>query len=385
VHWSATHCIVDARSVAHSHGTSTAEVRAVSHPVSLAPVVRGLNFSRGCIALSLARTDADAVRIASQRWGAQSAAAEFVRSAVAVVGGNADQGAAAIVTAPAAAEFFGAVQQQAIVGRLTGSVALPFNVRTLTITAGATAYWVAANSPKPVSRMSLAGEILAVLKTAAMVVLTKEAVENSSPATEARVNQDLQRACVALLDSTFIDPASTGVANESPASITAAATPTASSGNPGEDIRALVATFGGDFGSAFFISDPTTAVEISMARDASGSFMFPDCGPRGGSILGIPLLVSRSSPRDSSGGILVLLDASAVGIALEGARVSRSEQATLSMNDEPTDPPNAAVEFISLWQADLVAFLVEISANWKLARPDAVAVVTRATYSTAQS
>ena len=98
--------------------------------------------------------------------------------------------------------------------------------------------------------------------------------------------------------------------------------------------------------------------------------------------MGIPLLTSKSSPRDSSGGNLVLLDASAVGVGVEGVRVARSEQATLQMSDTPDDPVSAATELVSLWQSNLVAFLVEVFANWKLAKPDAVAVVTGATYAT---
>lgn len=239
-----------------------------------------------------------------------------------------------------------------------------------------------AGSPKPVSRLSLSGEILSSLKVAATLVTTRELIARSIPQTEQRFNADLQRASVELLDQTFIDPANSGVADETPASVTNGATPIASTGNPGSDVAALIAAFDGDLASAYFVTDPTTATQIALARDAGGSFQFPDASPRGGSLLGIPLLTSRSSPRDSSGGILVLLDASAVGVGTEGARAARSEQASLQMNDQPDDPATAATVQISLWQSNLVAFLVEISANWKLAKPDAVAVISGANYPT---
>lgn len=343
---------------------------------------KGIDFARAAIAFALARTDADAADIAAKRWG-EGAASQYVRSAVDVIGMNTGEDGAALALTSAAAEFFATVQQQAIIGRLQGRIELPLNTRTLAITSGATAHWVKAGSPKSIGRLSLAGEILEVLKTVALLVTTTELVRRSSAESEARFNADLQRACVELLDQTFIDPANAGVADESPASITSGVTPTASSGNPGTDIAALIAPFGGDLASAYFITDPLTATEIGLARDAGGAFMFPDCGPRGGSIVGIPLLTSRASPRDSSGGILTLLDASAVGVGVDGVRVARSEQASVQMDDEPSDPPSAATVQVSLWQSNLVGFLVEISANWRLGRADGVAVVTGASYPTA--
>ena len=299
----------------------------------------------------------------------------IVKAAVAPVDGT------ALVSVSAAAEFFATVQAGAVLGKLQ-VVQVPLNTRMVSITQGTVASWVKAGSPKPISRLSLAGEVLEPRKVSAILVTTKELIERSDPKTEARFNADLQRACVELLDASFVDPSNAGVADESPASITNGVVAMGSTGNPGEDVAALVAAFNGDLASAFFITDPTTATEIALARDAGGSFAFPDCGARGGSIVGIPLLTSKSSPRDSSGGNLVLLDASAVGVGVEGVRVARSEQATLQMSDTPDDPVSAATELVSLWQSNLVAFLVEVFANWKLAKPDAVAVVTGATYAT---
>jgi hypothetical protein len=354
--------------------TFTAEVAAVSQ-VSLPP--RGLMLARSAIAFALARTNADAVAIAERRWGAQSGSYQYVaKAAVDVVDG------AALMQTSAPQEFLAAVQPMTIVGRLQGRVELPLNTRTLAITSGATASWRKANSPKPVSRLSLAGETLSPLKVTSLIVVTKEVVQRGDSRTEARFNADLQRAVIELLDSTFIDPGNGGTADETPASITNGATPIASTGNPGEDVAALIAGFAGDLGNAYFICDPLTATQIALARDASSGFVFPDVGPRGGSLLGIPLLTSRSSPRDSSGGILVLVDAGAIGVGVEGVRVARSEQASLQMNDTPDDPVSATTVQVSLWENGLVGFLVEISANWKLARPGAVAVVTGASYAT---
>lgn len=342
---------------------------------------KGLGFARSAIALALAVDLNDAAHIAEQRWGELSAPCQYIKTAVAPLGMGAAEGAPALASVSSAQEFFASVLQGSIIGRLVGRREVPLNTRLLTLTTAAIAYWVSSGTPKPLTRFSLVGETLPPLKEAALVVTTAEVVKLSNPQTEQRFNADLQRALIELMDQTFIDPANAGVADESPASITSGVTPIASTGDPGEDIAALIGAFGGDLASAFFICDPTTAAQIALARDAGGGFMFPDCGPRGGSILGIPLLTSRSSPRDSSGGILVLLDASSLAVGIEGITVSRSEQATIEMQDEPTDPPTAATVKISLWQADLVGFLCEVFANWKVARSNAVAYVSDATYS----
>jgi HK97 family phage major capsid protein len=275
------------------------------------------------------------------------------------------------------------VQPLTILGRLQGKLELPFNTRTLSIVDGSTAHWVGPGKPKPLTRASFAGEVLSPLKMAAPLVITKELAQLGDARSEALFTSDLTRSCTRLLDESFISPDNAGVPNEKPASITSGATPIPSSGDPAADVGALIGAFNGDLASAFLITDPLTGAELALARDAGGSFSFPDASSRGGSILGFPLLISRSSPRDSSGGNLVLLDASAVGAATEGVRVSRSEQATVQMSDTPDNPATASTVRVSLWQANLVGLLVELFANWKLAAPDRVAVVTGANYASA--
>ena len=187
------------------------------------------------------------------------------------------------------------------------------------------------------------------------------------------------RALADALDSALIDPANAGIADVMPGSITNGVAPSPT-GNPGTDIAALIAAFDGDFESAAFITDPATAAQIALARDAAGGFAFPDAGPRGGSMLGLPLIMSRSSPRDSSGGQLALVDASGIAYGAEGVRTSASEHTTIEMVDDTTEPPT--VEQVSMYQTNSVAMLSEIAANWKVAREGAVAYVADATYPT---
>ena len=68
---------------------------------------KGIDFARGAMALALARTDSDATAIALKRWGDDSGPLRCVKAAVLPVDGT------ALLSSPAAAEFFASVQQSA--------------------------------------------------------------------------------------------------------------------------------------------------------------------------------------------------------------------------------------------------------------------------------
>ncbi len=114
-----------------------------------------------------------------------------------------------------------------------------------------------------------------------------------------------------------------------------------------------------------FVTDPETAARIALARDAGGGYLFPDAGPRGGSLLGLPSSCPASSPRTSSGGILALIDGAGIAYGAEGVRTMVSDEATLEMRDDPSSP----AEQVSLFQTNAVAVLSEVGVNWKVVRP----------------
>ena len=128
-----------------------------------------------------------------------------------------------------------------------------------------------------------------------------------------------------------------------------------------------------------------TAACIGLARDAAGSFAFPDAGPAGGSILGLPLLTTRHSPRDSSGGQLALIDGSGIAVADHGVGLARSTDATIEADTEPTgatDTPVAqSAHPVSLFQTDTVAVKGWTYANWERER-DCATYISGAIYPT---
>lgn len=329
---------------------------------SMAP--KGRAFVRTIIARALGYDES----ACAARWG-QGLGLQIAKAAVpALTQAQADGGFEA-------REFFSLVFERSIIGRLVGIRRLDFYIRMLKMVTGSTAYWVSEGNTKPISRPAMLGSSLERMKIAGVIATTAESLTN--PAAEAALQIDLQRAVTGLLDESFVDMNSPGVAGERPASITNGVTPIASTGDPTEDLVALIAAFGGDLASAFLITDPETATQIALARDAGGGFLFPDCGPRGGSLLGIPLIVSRSSPRESETGQIVLIDPAAVALAMDPVRLEVATHTSLLMTDQSSGD---AAQLVSLWQTNSAAFRAEIPANWELQHADSVTVITGATY-----
>lgn len=303
---------------------------------------------------------------AAARWGAEGLA--IAKAAVAALTSG-DIGTADAI------EFFGVVREKSVLGGLVGTRPVPLNKLILARTNGATGFWVSEAAPVPLLKPVLAGRMLTAKKVAAIICTTIEAERAESPAAEASLQIDLETGCIGALDSAFLDPANAG-SDAVPASVTHGAPTVAASSDAASDLAALIEAFAGDLSSSYLVTDPTTATALAMVRSANGSFLFPDAGPRGGSVLGIPLLVSRHSPRDSSGGIVALIDASGIAVAMEGIELSQSENTSLAMADSPTSP----AQMVSMFATNTVALKAVIRANWENQRVGGVAVLTGVDY-----
>lgn len=336
--------------------------------VSLTP--KGRTFTRAIIAKSAGGSGAEGVvEYARSRWG-EHTAQTVVKAAISAVSTT------SLDVDGAKVEFHEQIREASVYGRLSGLRKVEFGVRSNRITNGATGYWVSQANPKPVSFAAVEGSTLQSCKVAAIIVLTQESVKFAGAVTEAALQRDLQRAVTDTWDEAFLAVSNAGIPGEMPASITYGAPTIASSADPAADIAALVAAFDGDFASAYFVTDPKTAAQLAMVQ-AGGTFAFPDVGPRGGSILGIPVLTSRASPRDAGGGQIALVDPTAIMAADIATEIAKSEHASLQMDDAPDASEDGMV---SLWQCNLVAFKAEVFTNWQVQHEGSVAVITGADY-----
>jgi Phage capsid family/Caudovirus prohead serine protease len=247
---------------------------------------------------------------------------------------------------------------------------VPFRSGLVTMDTGAIGYWVGEAKPKPLTMIDSSRKHLLPLKTAAIIVLTMELVRDSSPSAELAIRADMTQAIVARIDETFIDPAVVAVAGVSPASITNGQPAIPSSGADADavrlDLRSLFAQFdaaSNPASQAVLVMSTANARALGFATNPLGQPDFPGMSVSGGSLLGVPVIVS-----DYAGDTVTLISASDVYLADEGGvAIDLSTEASLEMSSTPTqhaDGTPAGAAMVSLWQGNLVGFRAERTINW---------------------
>jgi hypothetical protein len=236
-----------------------------------------------------------------------------------------------------------------------GLIRLPFKVRVGSVITGVGAGIISAGQAIPVKRMDLESVELPRQKVGAIVSLTREVLD-SGTAAESLISRSLRSSVSLAVDAAVVSQLTTGAV-----SIAATSTPLAdlasllSAIDPTPDSRLYllaapdVAIRMATLGSALGIGSPT--------QMNSGQRLFPDASPVGGSVLGIPLVVSSAV----TAGQLILVDASGIGGASDGVELSAGEP-DLQMDDAPTmsggvGSPEAPVPtaVVSMWQVNAVA------------------------------
>lgn len=355
---------------------------------TISAVPRGTAFARFAKSLACARGDLQSAfcYAEGQSWRDTPQVAVGLKAAVAA--GSTSDPAWAGPLAPLidmASEFVEVLRPLTILGRLIGTRPVPPNVRFVSGLGGSSVSWTGGGYPAPPSEMSFTTASLGISKAAGIVVLTKELAESSDPAADGLVRADLLAAMAAFLDRQFVDPAVAAVVNVSPASVTHNLIPITSSGS---SVAAIVADFtalfavpvaaGITFNSPFLVMHPVTALALSMKRGSDGLTAFPSITVKGGTLFGIPVLVSASVPTSVSGGsIVVFIDASEIQSVEGSVLVDASEEASLQMR---TDPLSGATTLVSLFQNHLVGIRVTKFANWRSRRPGAVAYIDGCQY-----
>ncbi len=267
---------------------------------------------------------------------------------------------------------------------------IPFNVHIRGQTSGGSGYWVGQGAAKPLTRTDFNDTYLGFTKLANIAVLTEELMRFSDPSAETLVRNMLAGAIVQRMDMDFVDPTNAGIAGVKPASITYGATTVVSTGAAVDNIRqdidalwnaAAVANLPMD--SAVYITDARTARRISLLQTALGQPQFLGVTMRGGTLDGVPIIVSNNLPTPTAGSIIVLAFASEIWLADDGqVSIAASTEASLEMSSTPTGNstvPTAAT-MVSMFQTDSVALRAERYINWAKRRALAVSYVTGVNY-----
>lgn len=268
---------------------------------------------------------------------------------------------------------------------------IPFRVGLVGQTSGGTAYWVGEGAAKPLTKFDFERTHLDPVKIASIAVATQELLRDSSPSADALIRDGLIAAARERMDTDFVDPAKAASAGISPASITNGVTPITASGTTADDLRADIKAVMAQFlaarnapTSGVWIMDSITALGISLMRNALGtSPEFPGLTVNGGSLEGLPAIVSDYVPRDSSGGALILVNAQDIYFADDGDfAVDMSTEASLQMDSAPTmnSTTPTATSTVSMFQTNSVAFRVERTLNWMKRRTQSVSWIDSTNY-----
>lgn len=361
-------------------------VAAAKRVEKLAP---GIAFARIAKVKALSKLDVvSAQDVARKHYGEDSSTyGYFAKSAVAPATTSDATWAGGLVgeETSAFADFVEFLRPQTILGKFgaNGVPALrqvPFRTPLIGQTSGGDGYWVGEGNAKPLTKFDFSRTTLEPLKVANIAVATMEALRDSSPSAEAIIRDQLVEALKARLDIDFTNPSKAAASGVSPASILNGVTGVASSGNTADnvrqDIRALFQAFiaaNNAPTSGVWIMQATTALALSLMQNPLGQTEFPGIGMNGGSLFGLPAIVSQYVPT----GVVALVNANDIYLADEGeVSVDMSREASLQMDNAPANPGDASTVMVSLWQRNLVGFLAERTINWAKRRPEAAQLLT---------
>jgi HK97 family phage major capsid protein len=355
-----------------------------------ANVPKGTAFARMCMALAAGHGDSYLTLQYAKQWKDSTPEVEQMveymwrtKAAVAVGTSTDATWAGPLVVTQPLNEFLEMLRPRTLLGRIPGLRQVPFNVSISTQTTGGTYGWVGQNKPKPVTKADFSTITVPFAKASGIIVMSEELVKLSTPSAENLVREEMIAGMGAFLDVQFQDPAVAAVANVNPASITNGASTAAATGVTGAaakaDLAASVAVFtaaGIPLEGSVWLMNDSNAWGLSIAVNALGQPLFPGMTAMGGTLMGMPVIVSNSlSTR------VVLLHAPSILFADDGGvSIDVSREASVQMDSAPTDVVDATTVYLSLWQRNLVGLRAERMITWIRARTAAVRYITAAAY-----
>lgn len=358
----------------------------------------GVGFARIARVKALAKLDNESPRFLSKElYGSESQTTRFFEKAAVPAGNTTDEDsngegwAGPLVGEETSvfADFVEFLRPMTILGKfgMNGIPALrrvPFRTALVGQTSGGDGYWVGEGNAKPLTKFDFNRRSLEPLKVANIAVATMELIRDSSPSADLIIRDQLAAALRERLDLDFIDPAKAVSAGVSPASILNAPTAITSSGDDADAVRADLRELFNAFIAAnnaptggVFVMPATVALALSLMQNPLGQPEFTGISMGGGTLSGIPVIVSEYVPTDSTGSVVALINASDIYLADEGGvSVDMSMEASLQMDDAPDNPSDASTVMVSLWQRNMVGFRAERTINWMARRDSAAAYLS---------
>lgn len=321
-----------------------------------------LPFAQVMRSLVTSRNELHAIRDCELRG--ESAAASFLKAAVAAQStGTHDE----LIQHPISRDLVAALANYGLFDLIAASAwQFPFNAQVTMLTASGGASSVAEGAVKPVSAMSFSAAPLTPEKVAKIFGVAKEVAHDPSV-----LDLLIKAVLPAVAGATDAKILATLIAGAG----TVAASGTAAS-NFLTDLRAASALIPTGVGSKLVASaSPSQMKRLALLGSTDGELALPGLRVNGGEVQGITFV-----PSDALTNSIVIVDASQCTANPGGATTAQSEQASLQMDDAPTDPPTASTVFVSAFQHDLVFAKVERTYALAKQRANAACVITGTNY-----
>ncbi|RWN28892.1 phage major capsid protein [Mesorhizobium sp.] len=246
-----------------------------------------------------------------------------------------------------------------------GMVKVPLRQRLTWLTGSASIGIVNEAEAIKVSRMISDNVTIDPVRAAGIVVLSDEFMKFLSAGGEAFLSMELRRAITASVDAGFFSL------------ITDGSTPTQAASGSTEsaalaDVYALFEAV-----ELTAESKPLIVMSPDVGRRAAtlsgaGGRAFPNMGPTGGDMCGVPAMVTDAL----AAGTLGLVDAAGLAGDALGINIQSARHANVQLNDTPDSPATASTTLINLWQRNLVGLMPEVFFGVERLRDNAYATIT---------
>lgn len=353
---------------------------------------KGQNYTRIVIAKTLARLEGvSAIGIAQKRWGRSNPMlVDVVRAAVEGGSGQAGEWGAELAEADSryTGDFIDYLYAATIYDQLPLRE-IPANVIIKGQDGTAVGYWVGESQSIPVSKADFMDVELRYKKVAALAVVSKELLRESSPSAEMLVRDALVQASAQRVDLTFLGTG--GATGSTPAGILNGLVALSSTGSDGQAVRDDIAKLYAPFLAAYNAGDLQLVMNkglgkaLSLMTNTLGNTEFPQITANGGSLLGDPV---KTGDNVNPTHLILLKPSDIYKIGDRGVEVSMSTEAAVEMDNNPSgasEVPTANASLVSMFQTDSVALKVVRPINFAKRRASAVAYINDASYSNGAS
>jgi hypothetical protein len=267
------------------------------------------------------------------------------------------------------AGFMEAMRTKSVFYRLLNDNAftiVPLHKQIVVTTAAASGWILGEGKPVPLSRLSLANQMLLPVRAAALIVLSDALIRDTSTSGQSFFAKELRNAVGEVVDQKLFeliidDATDAEVITSGGDDIDAILT----------DLRsALTAVTTGGNSALYWIAAPDVAKFLSTFPQE-----FPAASAVGGELVNLPMLISSGL----APGELVLLDAAGVAANADTITVKASTETDIEMSDAPAmdaTAGTATAASVSMFQVDSVAIMATAIFGAELLRSDAVCKIT---------